>query len=95
VLEVGAAGCRQRGVERCRPLLVGLGRAFGCERGLPGNRSLGVVAQLEAIRHLLMAASADSTVCTGIPVDTIASTWAAKRFGATSSAPFSLGSTPW
>jgi len=45
--------------------------------------------------HPLMAASADSTVCTGTPVDTSASMWAAKRFGVTSSAPFSLGSTPW
>ena len=47
------------------------------------------------VRHRLMAAIADSTVCTGMPVDTIASTWAAKSFGVTSSAPFSLGSTPW
>ena len=60
--------------------------------------ALGMISGRSAgrdVRHRLMAPSADSTVCTGMPVDTIASTWAAKSFGVTSFAPFSLGSTPW
>jgi hypothetical protein len=56
---------------------------------------LHTVANSDTVGYSRMPASADSTVSTAMPVDTMASMCSAKSSGVTSSCSCGLGSTSW